>query len=61
MNRRIPKRAAIDRVIGPLYAKILAAEARPKNGKEALAAGVECLNATLAAQKVSYDEFVLTL
>jgi PAS domain S-box-containing protein len=60
-NRRIPSRAALDRVIVPLYAKIRAAEAQPRNGKEALAAGVECLDATLAAQKVSYEQFVLTI
>jgi PAS domain S-box-containing protein len=60
-NRRTPKRAAIERVIVPLYAKILAAEAQHKNGKEALAAGVECLTQNLAALKVSYEQFVLTV
>ena len=59
-NRRTPKRAAID-VVAPLYAQILAAEAQHKNGKEALAAGVECLVQTLAALKVSYEQFVLTI
>ncbi len=60
-NRRIPKRSAIDRVIVPLYAKLLAAEAQPRNGKEALAAGADCLAALLASQKVSYEQFVLTI
>ena len=60
-NRRAPKRAAIDRVIAPLYAEIRAAEAQHKNGKEALAAGVACLTQTLAALKVSYEQFVLTV
>jgi PAS domain S-box-containing protein len=60
-NRRVPKRAAIERVIVPLYAQISAAEAQHKNGKEALAAGVDCLSGTLAAQRVPYDQFVLTI
>lgn len=60
-NRRIPKRAALERVIVPLYARIRAAEAQHNNGKEALAAGVDCLSGTLAAQKVSYEQFVLTI
>ena len=60
-NRRTPKRSAIDSVIVPLYAQVLAVEAQHKNGKEALAAGVECLVQTLAALKVSYEQFVLTI
>jgi PAS domain S-box-containing protein len=60
-NRRIPKRAAIEGVIAPLYAAVLAAEARHKNGKEALAAGVDCLTRALETRKACYEEFVLTL
>ena len=60
-NRRIPNRAILERVIVPLYAKITEAEARRQNGKEALAAGVACLSETLAAKKVSYEQFILTL
>jgi PAS domain S-box-containing protein len=60
-NRRSPKRAAIDKVIAPLYAAILAEEARHKNGKDALAAGVECLTNILNAKGLSYEAFVLTL
>jgi PAS domain S-box-containing protein len=60
-NRRAPKRAAVEKVITPLYAKILAEEARHKNGKEALAAGFECLNTLLNAKGLTYEAFVLTL
>lgn len=60
-NRRVPKRAAIDAVICPLYTSILAAETSHKNGKEALAAGVECLEHALKSLGKSYEEFVLTL
>jgi len=60
-NRRAPKRAALDQVIIPLYSRILTEEARHKNGKDALAAGVECLTNTLDAKGLSYEAFVLTL
>lgn len=60
-NRRVPKRTAVEQVIAPLYATILAEEARHKNGKQALAAGVDCLTTTLEGKGISYDEFVLTI
>jgi PAS domain S-box-containing protein len=60
-NRRVPSRAAIDKVIIPLYRATLAEEARHKNGKASLAAGVEFLTHQLTALGVSYDEFILTL
>jgi len=60
-NRRVPKRATIEQVIAPLYAQILAEEARHKNGKDALAAGVECLTKFLNAKGLSYDAFALTV
>ena len=60
-NRRTPKRAVIEKAITPLYARILAEEARHKNGKEALAAGVECLTTVLTTKGLDYEAFVLTL
>lgn len=60
-NRRVPDRATIDKVITPLYRATLAEEARHKNGKASLAAGVEFLTKQLTARGVSYDEFILTL
>ena len=60
-NRRAPNRATIDKVIIPLYRATLAEEARHKNGKASLAAGVEFLTNQLAARGGSYDEFILTL
>ena len=59
-NRRLPKRGPIE-VLTPLYAAVLAAEARHKNGKDALAAGLECLTGALKSQGKSYEEFVLKL
>jgi len=60
-NRRVPRRAAIDHVITPLYATILAEESRHKNGRDALAAGVDCLANTLKVKSLTYEAFVLTL
>ena len=57
-NRRVPKRAAIEQ-IAPLYATVLAAEARHRNGKEALAAGLDCLTSALKSKGIAYDESVL--
>ena len=59
-NRRAPRRPAVEK-IAPLYAEALAAEARQRNGKDALAAGLECVTAALAGLGMSYDEFVLKL
>ncbi len=59
-NRRVPKRAAVE-IVAPLYAKILAEEARQKNGKEALAAGVALLASALKSLGKTYDEFILGL
>ena len=59
-NRRVPRREAI-RAIEPLYASVLAEERRHKNGKEALAAGVDCVVNALRSQGKSYEEFVLAL
>jgi PAS domain S-box-containing protein len=60
-NRRVPKRTAVEQVIAPLYATVLAEENRHKNGKQALAAGLDCLTKTLEGKGISYDEFVLTI
>ena len=60
-NRRVPKRTAVEEIITPLYATILAEEARHKNGKQALAAGMDCLTKSLAGKGISYEEFVLTI
>jgi len=59
-NRRVPRRDAVE-AIAPLYAAVLAEEARHKNGKDALAAGVDCVINALKAQGKTYEEFVLKL
>jgi PAS domain S-box-containing protein len=60
-TRRAPKRATVEGVVAPLYATVLEAEASCRNGKDALAAGVERLGRILADAKISYEEFVLTI
>lgn len=59
-NRRVPRRAAID-AIAPLYAEVVAVEARQKNGKDALEAGVKHLLSFVESTRKPYDELVLAL
>jgi PAS domain S-box-containing protein len=56
-NRRAPSRSAIE----PIYAEVLAEEARHKNGKDQLDAGFKRLTAFVESTKKPYDELVLSL
>jgi PAS domain S-box-containing protein len=54
-NRRVPNRAVIETTIAPIYATILQHEGRQKNGKEAVAAGIDCLTKILQEKNIAYD------
>lgn len=60
-NRRIADHAVLRTVIEPLYADMLAAERRERNGKDSVRAGSECLTRFIAARKATYDQMVFTL
>jgi hypothetical protein len=60
-NRRVPSRAAIDNVIRPLYAELLAEERRHANGKEGMNAGFAMLVSKLKAAGVDYDRFIFSI
>jgi PAS domain S-box-containing protein len=60
-NRRCPDRKIVAEAIAPLYAEVLAIEARHRNGKDAVAAGQKALTDFVASQKVSYDELMFAL
>ena len=49
-NRRVPNRAVIETTITPIYAAILQQEMQQKNGKDAVAAGVDYLMQFLQAR-----------
>jgi PAS domain S-box-containing protein len=59
-NRRVPRRPAVD-AIAPLYADVSRVEAQHRNGKDALAAGVQHLLDFIKSKKMSYEELVLAL
>ncbi len=59
-NRRKPDRAPIERV-KPIYALLLAEEARHANAKEGMHASFNMMVDYLKQQGVGYDEFVLSL
>jgi PAS domain S-box-containing protein len=59
-NRRKPKPEQIAR-IEPLYRALLAEERRPANRKEGMRQGADHLDAVLARQGVSYDQFVFSV
>jgi PAS domain S-box-containing protein len=59
-NRRVPRRKAVA-AIAPVYAEVLAVEARHRNGKEQLDAGFRHLIAFVESTKMPYDELVLSL
>lgn len=59
-NRRLPTSAAIEKV-EPLYAALLAEEARHDNAKAGLEAGMRMLDAKIEETGMVYDEFVFTL
>ncbi len=60
-NRRVPNRAAIDDVIAPLYANLVAEERRHPNRKDGLASSAAMVGALLCDKGIAYDEFVMTL
>ena len=58
-NRRVPDRSALA-TIEPLYARLLAEEARHGNDKEGLSASFAMLQDILRTQGVGYDQFVFS-
>ncbi len=60
-NRRVPDQAVVRGTIIPLYAKLLAEEARHSNGQQSLAAGYASLLDLLKAKNVGYDELIFSL
>lgn len=59
-SRRVPNRTALDQ-IKPLYAALLAEEARHANGKEGMAAATQMILDTLSSMGVSYGQLIYTL
>lgn len=59
-NRRTASRDALDR-IQPVYKALLAEERAHSHAPEAIAAGYDLLQRTLADQGATYDEFVWSL
>jgi len=59
-NRRVPERRVVE-ALAPLYAELLAEEARHRNGKDALDAGYRRLIAFVNAKNMSYDQLVFAL
>jgi len=59
-NRRVPERRVVA-ALAPVYAEVKAAEARHRNGKDALAAGSRHLIDFVQAKNVSYDQLVFSL
>jgi PAS domain S-box-containing protein len=60
-NRRVPKRAALQGTIEPLYAELLRIEAGHRNAKEGLAASIDHLQGLMRARGKTYDEFIFSL
>ncbi|HED64384.1 MAG TPA: PAS domain S-box protein [Planctomycetes bacterium] len=59
-SRRSPSRAAID-AIQPVYAALLAEEAKHESKKQGMQAGADLLAAVLQEQGKEYDEFAFSL
>jgi PAS domain S-box-containing protein len=59
-NRRVPDRRVVA-ALEPVYAALLAEEARHRNGKDALTAGYQTLIDFVKAKNVSYDQLVFSL
>lgn len=59
-NRRKPERKALDQVI-PLYAQLLAEEAKHADRKQGQAAGFALLQHLLAEKGLAYEEFAFAL
>lgn len=60
-NRRVPSRGPLGRVIEPLYADLARIEAGHRNAKEGLQASCQALQAAIARQGKTYDEFIFSL
>jgi PAS domain S-box-containing protein len=60
-SRRVPDRRVVDTVIAPFYADVLRAEQSHRNGKQALAAGAQCLADLVAARRAPYEELIFAL
>jgi PAS domain S-box-containing protein len=54
-NRRVPDRTIVETTIIPIYAAILQQEKQQKNGKDAVAAGLDCLTEFLQEKSITYD------
>ncbi len=59
-NRRVPTRSALD-AVRPLYAAMLAEEAKFASKRDAIAASTKLLESVLSEKKVSYDELVFAI
>ncbi|WP_334146182.1 PAS domain-containing protein [Hyphomicrobium sp.] len=59
-NRRVPQRNAIE-AIEPLYAELVATEAKYRNAKEGLTASFRQFVEAVKTKNMSYAEFVLSL
>jgi PAS domain S-box-containing protein len=59
-NRRVPDHKVIAS-LEPVYAALLAEEARHRNGKDALAAGYKMLTDFVTGKHMTYDELVFSL
>ncbi len=59
-NRRVPSRKAI-KAVEPIYADLLATEAKHRNAKEGLAASFRQFVETVKSKNMSYAEFILSL
>lgn len=60
-SRRVPDRAAITRIIEPLYAELLREEAAETNAKAGLERSYRHLQSTFAAKGMRYDELIFAL
>lgn len=59
-SRRVPDADKLDKV-KPLYQRLLAEEKRHGTAREGLAAGSRLLNQTIAAEGMTYDQFIFSL
>ena len=60
-NRRVPKRDILENTIIPLYKQLLEIENNESSRKVGLQKSEQKLTEIVAAQEVSYDEFILSI
>ncbi len=60
-NRRVPDRGILNKIIIPLYDRILKEENRHSNAKDGLIAGFAMLQDIIREKGISYDEFIFSL